>query len=65
MSNSFSFLYSACVLIGIGISALAGYLMDMSGLSFWLLIGMGIGMGKLATFLIGQKYQQQEQHNRQ
>ena len=59
-SSKYGSLRGACVLIGLGLGALADYLLDIEGIYFWLLIAFGIGIGLLASFFVELKLQKQE-----
>ena len=45
--NKYTSLRSACILIGLGVGALADYLMNIESncIYFWLVIAFGIGLG--------------------
>ena len=58
--NKFLSLRWACVLIGIGIGALADYLLDIQKPYFWLVIAFGIGLGLLASFIVEMRMQKKE-----
>ena len=58
--NKFTSLRFACVLMGIGLGALADYLLDVKGLYFWLVIAFGIGLGLLASFIIEMRMQKKD-----
>lgn len=47
-------LRTACILLGLGLGALIDWLADISTKSiyFWLIIGFGIGIGMLCSFLV-------------
>ena len=49
-SDKYTSLRFACVLIGVGIGALADYLLHIEGIYFWLVIAFGVGLGLLASF---------------
>ena len=59
-SDKYSSLRGALVLIGVGLGALADYLLDISGLYFWLVIAFGVGLGLLASFFIEQNLRDKE-----
>ena len=59
-SGKFTSLRFACVLIGVGIGALADYLLHIEGLYFWLVIAFGVGLGLLASFIVELKLQKKE-----
>ena len=61
-SDKYSSLRGALVLIGVGLGALADYLLDISvsGLYFWLVIAFGVGLGLLASFFIEQNLRKKE-----
>ena len=58
--NIFLSLRWACVLIGIGIGALADYLLDIQKPYFWLVIAFGIGLGLLASIIVEMRMQKKE-----
>ena len=64
-SNKYVSLRYACVLIGVGLGALADYLLNIEGIYFWLVIAFGIGLGLLASFFIELKLQKQEPQDSQ
>ena len=59
-SDKYSSLRGALVLIGVGLGALADYLLDINGLYFWLVIAFGVGLGLLASFVIEQNLRDKE-----
>ena len=59
-SDKYSSLRGALVLIGVGLGALADYLLDINGLYFWLVIAFGVGLGLLASFFIEQNLRKKE-----
>ena len=59
-NNKYSSLRAACVLIGIGLGALADYLLNIQGTYFWLVIAFGIGIGLLVSFFTELKLQKRE-----
>lgn len=59
-SDKYSSLRFACVLIGVGIGALADYLLHIEGIYFWLVIAFGVGLGLLASFIVELKLQKQK-----
>ena len=59
--NKFISLRYACVLIGLGVGALADYLLNIGDdIYFWLVIAFGIGLGLLASFIVELKLEKQE-----
>lgn len=59
-SDKYTSLRAACVLIGVGLGALADYLFNIQGIFFWLVIAFGVGIGLLASFIAEQKLQERE-----
>ena len=59
-SDKYSSLRGALVLIGVGLGALADYLLDINGLFFWFVIAFGVGLGLLASFFIEQNLRDKE-----
>ena len=59
-SDKYSSLRGALVLIGVGLGALADYLLDINGLFFWFVIAFGVGLGLLASFFIEQNLRKKE-----
>lgn len=62
--NKYSSLRWACILIGMGVGALADYLLGLEArhnIYFWLVIAFGIGLGLLASFFIENQLQRKEQ----
>lgn len=55
--NKYTSLRYACILIGLGVGALADYLMNIESncIYFWLVIASGIGLGLLASFIVELK----------
>ena len=59
-SDKYSSLRGALVLIGVGLGALADYLLDINGLFFWFVIAFGVGVGLLVSFFIEQNLRKKE-----
>ena len=59
-SDKYASLRGAFVLIGVGLGALADYLLDINGLFFWFVIAFGVGLGLLASFFIEQNLRDKE-----
>ena len=59
-SDKYTSLRAACVLIGVGLGALADYLFNIQGIFFWLVIAFGVGIGLLASFIAEQKLRKRE-----
>lgn len=62
-SNKYVSLRWACVLIGLGVGALADFLLGLEpkhNIYFWLVIAFGIGLGLLVSFFIELKLQDKE-----
>ena len=59
-SDKYSSLRAACVLIGVGVGALADYLLNIEGIYFWLVIAFGVGLGLLVSFFAELKLQKRE-----
>lgn len=60
--NKYTSLRYACILIGLGVGALADYLMNIESncIYFWLVIAFGIGLGLLASFIVELKLLKQD-----
>ena len=60
--NKYTSLRYACILKGLGVGALADYLMNIESncIYFWLVIAFGIGLGLLASFIVELKLQKQD-----
>ncbi len=60
--NKYTSLRYACILIGMGVGALADYLMNIESncIYFWLVIAFGIGLGLLASFIVELKLLKQD-----
>ena len=56
-TDKFTSLRMACILIGVGLGALADYLLNIHDIYFWLVIAFGIGLGLLASFIVELKLQ--------
>lgn len=59
-SDKYASLRGALVLIGVGLGALADYLLDINGLFFWFVIAFGVGVGLLVSFFIEQNLRKKE-----
>ena len=59
-SDKYASLRGAFVLIGVGLGALADYLLDINGLFFWFVIAFGVGVGLLVSFFIEQNLRKKE-----
>ena len=58
-SDKYASLRGAFVLIGVGLGALADYLLDIKGLYFWFVIAFGVGIGLLVSFIVEHKLQKE------
>ena len=59
-SDKYISLRGAFVLIGVGLGALADYLLNIHDIYFWLVIAFGVGIGLLISFFVELKLQDKE-----